>query len=314
MTINDSKKTYILCMGGINMDLVIYVHHLPKPGETVFSENFHTFPGGKGGNQAVSAKKLGGKVQFFGKLGLDSFSNELLGELEKQGIDISRMLKSPDKTAGVAMIWVDEKGQNSIAFTPGANAHLTPEEILANESVFRPDGILLITMEIGAENVYAAIRLAKQKGMLVILDPAPAPMETFPTDIPGMVDIVKPNETETEAITGVHVTDFKSAEVAMSKLISMGFKTPIITMGNLGALAYFDEKMNQIPPLKVDSIDSTAAGDVFSGALAASIYSGKSIKSALEFSSVASALSTTVKGTQSSIPSLQEIETLLLKS
>ena len=176
----------ILCMGAINMDLVMFMDHLPVPGETVITDNFSTFPGGKGGNQAVAASLLGGKVSFFGKLGGDEFSDQLVDSLQERGVGIDSILRAADLTAGIAIIRVDSAGQNSISFTPGANARLTPEEVEQNASLFTPGKILLVTMEIDPDTAHAAIRMAKKNGMTVILDPAPPPRAGFPTDIPAM--------------------------------------------------------------------------------------------------------------------------------
>jgi ribokinase len=297
----------IVVMGGINMDLVMYVDHLPKPGETVITNNFRNFPGGKGGNQAVTASLLGGQVRYFGKLGDDTFSDVLIKSLGGKRVDCASIYREKSSTAGIAMIWVDQKGQNSIAFTPGANALLTPADVSAHEDLFSSGGILLLTMEIRPETVYAAIRAAKKHGMTVVLDPAPAPTEPFPKDIPPLVDIVKPNESEAEAITGLRVANFSTAEAALLQLRKMGFRTPVITLGEKGALALIQDKSEKIDPVRVQVVDSTAAGDVFSGALTASLYRGDRIRSALDFANKAAALSTTVKGAQTSIPTLEQV-------
>jgi ribokinase len=301
----------VLCMGAINMDLVMFMHRLPKPGETIVTDNFSTFPGGKGGNQAVTASVLGGKVKFFGKLAVDDFSKQLISELNQKGVDTSAIQIDTHSTAGIAIIRVDDQGQNSISFTPGANALLTPADVQSNSALFTPGAIMLTSMEINPETIYASIRLAKEKGMFVILDPAPAPREAFPQDIPALVDIIKPNETEASLITGLPVEDFETAEIALSKLVEMGFSYPIITLGKMGCVAWVNNQPVRIPPYTVQSIDTTAAGDVFSGALAASLANKVEFLEALNFAKVASALSTTVKGAQSSIPSLQQVKELL---
>jgi ribokinase len=300
----------ILSMGSINMDLVMFMDRFPEPGETVVTDNFSTFPGGKGGNQAVTASVLGGKVKYFGKLGKDAFSLQLKKSLIAQGVDTTSILVDKTSTAGIAIILVNKQSQNLISFTPGANALLTPEEVRDHKELFEPGAILLSSMEINPETVYESIRVAKGNGMFIILDPAPAPREKFPEDIPALVNIIKPNETEASLITGIKVIDFISAELALKELRRMGFLYPIITLGEQGSVAYVDGKSVRIPPYKVESIDSTAAGDVFSGALAAGLAKGGNLEEALNFASIAAALCTTVKGAQSSIPSLTQVRAL----
>ena len=309
---NDLKMSgHILCMGGINMDLVMFVPELPGPGETLVTDNFSTFPGGKGGNQAVTAAALGGQVSYFGKLARDSFSDELLDAMSGRGVDTRFVLRDADSTAGIAMIWVDSKGQNSIVFTPGANRLLMPEEVPEYDHCFTEGSILLVTGEIKPDTVYAAIRQAKEKGMVVILDPAPVPPLPLPDDIPGLVDIVKPNETEAGLLTGIKVTDFASAEHAARELHDIGFAVPVVTLGEQGAVALIDGEIHRLSPITVNVVDSTAAGDVFLGALAAVLSKGQSLVDALNFANAAAALSTTRPGAQTSIPELSEVEALI---
>lgn len=301
----------ILCMGAINMDLVMFMPDLPAPGETVVTDNFSTFPGGKGGNQAVTAAVLGGQVKYFGKLAQDSFSDALVSALSGRGVDTQYILRQPDSTAGIAMIWVDSRGQNSIVFNPGANRLLVPDDVPAHDVCFTEGSILLVTGEIRPDTVYAAIRQAKKKGMFVIMDPAPVPPLPLPDDIPALVDIVKPNETEASLITGISVKDFDTAEQAARKLHAMGFAIPVVTLGEQGAVALIDGAMHRLNPMAVDVVDSTAAGDVFSGALAAALSQGRAVVDALDFATVAAALSTTKQGAQTSIPELAEVNAQL---
>lgn len=301
----------VLCMGSINMDLVMFMPQLPGPGETVVTDNFATFPGGKGGNQAVSAAVLGGKVRYFGKLAQDSFSDQLIEALSSRGVETDSILRSAESTAGIAIIRVDAKGQNSISFTPGANGRLTPEEVQQHAHYFTPGAILLITGEIKPETIYAALRTAHEKGMFVIFDPAPVPPQPFPADIPACVDVLKPNESEASLITGVNVVDFASAEQAIARMREMGFRAPIVTLGDRGAVAWVDGAVQRIEPIRVTPVDTTAAGDVFSGALAASLSRGATLQQALQFATAAAALSTTVAGAQTSIPALEQVEDLL---
>ncbi len=300
----------IISMGSINMDLVMFMDRFPEPGETVVTDNFSTFPGGKGGNQAVTASVLGGKVKYFGKLGEDVFSLQLKKALNEREVDTTSILVDKTATAGIAIILVNKQSQNLISFTPGANALLTPEEVRDHKELFETGAIFLSSMEINPETVYESIRVANENGMFIILDPAPAPREKFPEDIPALVNIIKPNETEASLITGIKVNDFVSAELALKSLRRMGFLYPIITLGEQGSIAYIDGKSVRIPPYEVESIDSTAAGDVFSGALAASLATGGNLEEALNFASIAAALCTTVKGAQSSIPPLAQVRAL----
>lgn len=300
-----SKK--ILCMGSINIDLVMFMSKLPAEGETVVTDNFQTFPGGKGGNQAATASLLGGKVKYFTKLGTDDFSKELISKQIENGVDMSNIIIEQGATAGIAMIRVDKSGQNSISFTPGANSMLTPEDVERNSHVFDDCDILLITMEIQEETVYKAIQVAKGKGMVVVLDPAPAPENGIPDDIAKLVDYTKPNETEAQILTGIETTDMEMARKALDCLRKKGFKSPIITLSKAGAITYNEEQVYYIEPIMVNSIDSTAAGDIFIGAFTAALSKGESYKECLHFAKVAAAYSTMIKGAQSSIPSLNEM-------
>lgn len=304
-------KQKILCMGSVNIDLTMYMKRLPETGETVVTDNFATFPGGKGGNQAAVAASLGGDVRYFTKLGDDAFSNDLIVGLKARGVDMSRVIILPGDTAGVAMIRVDSEGHNSISFTPGANAKLTPQDVRKHSDAFDGCGILLITMEIPVPTVYEAIQIAKEKGMTVIVDPSPVPANGIPAEICSMIDYAKPNETEAETLSGVHVTDMQSALLAFDHIHALGIHTPIISMSDKGAFTKIDGKPHMIEPIKVEAVDSTAAGDVFLGAFAAAFSQGKPLDKCLHYANTAAALSTTRKGAQTSIPSQREVDEAL---
>lgn len=297
----------ILCAGSVNMDLVMVMDHLPDPGETVVTDNFERYPGGKGGNQAVTASLLGATVTMLTKLGNDSFSKQLKNSLEKNGVNVNEILTDEKGTSGIAMIRVDSRGQNSISFTPGSNAKFSSNDVVEREKLFESGSIFLSTMEINAKTVYTAIRTAKKQNLFVILDPAPVPDEPFPSDIPNLVDVIKPNETEASSICGFKIDNEKTVIRGLHKLKEMGFRIPIITLGEKGVYILYEEETVKIDPLNVKTIDSTAAGDVFSGALAVYLSKNKPLKESIEFANIAAALSTIKQGAQTSIPCLSDI-------
>lgn len=301
----------IVCMGSLNMDLVMYVKSLPAAGETVVTDNFSTFPGGKGGNQAATVGRLGGNAIFLGKLGSDGFSESLITSLIADGIDVSRIIRV-DGTSGIAIILVDKEGQNSIAFTPGTNALLSEDDINVNQDLFQEGRILLASLEIGVEKVYYAARLARQRGMTVLIDPAPMP-HTLPADFSKYVNIITPNETEASILTGIKVNSPSSAKKAVEVMFTLGYSKPIITLGAQGLVFGLDGEIHPLEAHTVNAVDTTAAGDVFAGALAMSIANGTEFTQAIKFANVSAALSTTVKGAQTSIPEMGFVEQELRK-
>ena len=304
-------KKKILCMGCINMDLVMYTARIPKPGETVETDNFQTYPGGKGGNQSVAASILGGDVKFFTKLGSDEYSRQLTNALKNNGVSMDDVIYQEGATSGIAMIMVDENAQNSILYTPGANRMLTPEDVRASAHIFDECDILEITLESPMETVCEAIRLAKEKNMTVILDPAPAPQAGIPVEIAQMGDLYKPNETEAGLLTGIAVQDEISAMAAVKALQGKGFSMPMVSLGGKGVLTLVNGEAHLEQPLEVNPVDTTAAGDIFLGAFTAAYSNGKPFWQCLKYAKTAAAISTTRKGAQSSIPSIQEVEAVL---
>ena len=289
----------------------MYMQTMPAVGETVRTDNFATYPGGKAGNQAAAAGELGGRVCVLARLGDDSFSSQLTEELRKHGVEDRYLIYEKGATAGIAMIRIDAQGRNSISFTPGANAAISPADVRANADAFEEGGILLITLELPLDTVREAMKLAKERNMQVVLDPSPVPEGGLPADLCAMVDYAKPNEVEAELLSGVPVKDFESAAVACERLMNMGIAHPVISMSDKGAYTCIDGKPVQIAPVKVDAIDSTAAGDVFLGAFAVALAGDEPVERCLHYANTAAALSTTRKGAQSSIPTPQEVTAAL---
>ena len=304
-------KKMIVCMCSVKMDLCMYMQTMPAVGETVRTDNFATYPGGKAGNQAAAAGELGGRVCVLARLGDDSFSSQLTEELRKHGVEDRYLIYEKGATAGIAMIRIDAQGRNSISFTPGANAAISPADVRANADAFEEGGILLITLELPLDTVREAMKLAKERNMQVVLDPSPVPEGGLPADLCAMVDYAKPNEVEAELLSGVPVKDFESAAVACERLMNMGIAHPVISMSDKGAYTCIDGKPVQIAPVKVDAIDSTAAGDVFLGAFAVALAGDEPVERCLHYANTAAALSTTRKGAQSSIPTPQEVTAAL---
>lgn len=301
----------ILEMGSIVMDHTMYVDTLPTVGQSLMTDNFYRFPGGKGSNQAITASRFGGEVRFLGRIGTDTTSKEMQTFLENGKVDMSQMIVSDDTTVGMAIVLVDRQGKNYVVFDPAATLKLTPQDIAQKEHIFVKDDIFVLTMEFCLETVYAAIRMAHKKGMYIILDPLAVPISSFPKDILPMIDFIKPNETEASALTGVSVGDVPTASLALQKLRQAGVKTPAISLGSQGVVVLRDKEIVHIQGYEVEAVDSTGAGDIFIGALAANLSAGKELLFALKTANAAAALSTTVMGAQTSIPTYQQVEQFL---
>lgn len=298
-------KSQIIVVGSSNTDMVVRTERFPKPGETILGGNFFMNQGGKGANQAVAASRLGGDIVFVSSIGNDIFGKAALRCLEKERIDISYTRIDQNSPSGVAVITVDNKGENNIVVAPGANGALLPAEIRHIENLIEEGTFILMQLEIPLQTVEHIISQASDRGAKTILNPAPAQM--LSNHLWNKIYLLTPNEEEASLLAEMNVYDMSSARQAAKKLIEKGVQNVIITMGAEGALALFDGEYIHVAAQKVIATDTTAAGDVFNGALVVALNEGKSIREALTFATQASAISVTRLGAQSSSPYRDEI-------
>lgn len=282
----------IVVIGSSNTDMVIRSSHLPAPGETILGGSFFMNAGGKGANQAVAASRLGGNVIFICKTGNDVFGRESVQRFQSEGIDTSYIVNDENHPSGVALITIDEKGENTIVVASGANAVLLPEDIYLPEADF-----ILLQLEIPLQTVEYIVKNTTAK---VILNPAPACH--LPDELLSKVSIITPNETEAEKLTGI-----SNARKAAKALSGKGIETVIITLGSKGALLFHEGIFTDVPAIPVTVNDTTAAGDVFNGALAVALAEQKSMLEAVQFACKAAAISVTRHGAQSSAPYREEL-------
>lgn len=297
--------TKILVIGSSNTDMVIKTRKLPSPGETILGGTFLMNPGGKGANQAVAAARLGGKVRFITKRGNDLFGNQAVGLLMREGIDTEYIVKDPQLPSGVALITVDENGENSIVVAPGSNGNLMKEDIPMSIFASEKTEILLLQLEIPMETVEYSAIAACEHNIKVILNPAPACQ--LSGKLLRHLWLITPNETEAEILTGVKITDNAAAKNAAKIIRQAGVKNVIITMGESGAFIMSEDHSELIPGIKVIPVDTTAAGDVFNGALAVALAEGQEMKDAVLFANKAASISVTRMGAQASAPYRQEL-------
>jgi ribokinase len=299
----------IVVVGSSNTDMIIKVDRLPGPGETVLGGTFSTAAGGKGANQAVAAARAGADVTFIARVGDDLFGEQAVEGFVGDGIDVGHVTRDPGAPSGVALIFVDNRGENSIAVASGANANLTPADIASASDVIASCDVLVMQLETPLETVAAAAAVAAENGVRVILNPAPA--RPLGDDILRNVSVLTPNESETELLTGVSVDGEEAAASAGGLLSTRGVDTVLITLGARGAFVLGSGKGTLVPGFEVEAVDTTAAGDVFNGALAVALAEGRPLTEAVTFANAAAALSVTRLGAQPSAPTRDQIDDFL---
>lgn len=300
----------VCILGSINMDLVLRVNRLVKPGETILSKNFKKVSGGKGANQAVAAKRLGANVSFIGMVGADDNGFEIVKAFKEDKIDVSHIKVSNNDPTGMAIITVDDDGRNSIVVVPGANMKIDNTSIEESKDVIKDSKLLIAQFETSIEATIKAFKIAKENGVITILNPAPA--RNIPEELLKLTDIIAPNETEVFELTDIKVDDTDKIREAADKLIEKGVKFVIITLGERGAALVDKEKLTIVPAYKVKAVDTTAAGDSFIGALATKLQNEKevcfeNVEEAIKFANKVSSIVVQKQGAQPSLPYLHEV-------
>ena len=299
----------IVVFGSLNMDFVVRVTRLPAPGETALGSDFQMIPGGKGANQACAAGRLaGGSVatHMVGRVGDDLFADHLKTSLSAAGVDVGFVHSTKAAPTGVAFIWVDGTGQNSIVVASGANHVLSATEVEAFSPVFAGARFVLFQLETPLPAVGAALRLARASGAKTMLDPAPA--QSLSAEMLADVDILTPNESEAALLVNQPAD---SAPEKARRLLSMGPRAIVLKLGDKGCFYADEVRQFYVPAFPVTAIDSTAAGDVFNAALAVGLTEGRELRDALRFANASAALSTTRAGAQSSVPRRNEVDEFL---
>jgi ribokinase len=306
---SNETRSRVTVVGSLNMDLVARASRLPQPGETLAGRTFAQVAGGKGGNQAVAAARLGAQVSMLGCVGADANGAQLRAGLEAEGIDCSA-LETGREATGVALIVVDDASQNAIVIVAGSNGEVTPATIDRHESMLASADVVICQLETPPATVHAALAAARRLGKTVILNPAPA-TGPLPADWLPLIDYLIPNELEAATLTGLPVDSPEDAARAAAALRAAGARNVLVTLGARGvhaALDGADARMYDAP--KVKAVDTTAAGDTFIGGFAARLAQGDSVDAAIRFAQRAAALSVTRAGAQPSIPRRAEVDAL----
>ena len=304
------EQPTVLVVGSINMDMVVRVAQMPHAGQTVRGDGCVMSPGGKGANQAVATARAGAKCIMLGRVGDDPFGQKLKDILAADGIDCNNVMITPEIPTGTAMILVDGLGENSIVVSGGANLALTPDDIFPRGDLFELADIVVLQLEIPLQTVRAAMDLARRHCCKIVLDPSPVP-NRMPDEL-FAVDIITPNALEAEQITGTKAVEERADRQVASQLIERGAGAAVLKTGHRGSLVVSaDGEIARVPPYRVDIVDTTGAGDAFTGNLAVAVAKGNSLADAAKIANAAGALACTKFGAQTAIPTWDEIRILM---
>ncbi|MHC4307557.1 MAG: ribokinase [Planctomycetota bacterium] len=300
----------IAVVGSLNMDLVMRVSRIPKPGETILgADDLQMIPGGKGANQAYASARLEAEVAMIGGVGGDAFGEQLINSLKNADVNTQHITRDSKASTGIALIVVEEGGQNSIVVSSGANGRITPSHVSRAESVIRSADLTLLQLEIPLPAVIKAAQCAKKHGVKVILNPAPA--QQLPAELLSLTDILIPNETEAAMLSGYDVGTDEGIRLASSKLCQSGVKTIIMTRGSQGASLITENEIEHFPAFPIEPVDTTAAGDAFVGSFAVAFAEGKPLTEAVRYGNAAGALASAKPGAQPSMPGRDELYKML---
>ncbi len=300
----------ILVAGSLNMDMILGVRELPRKGESILTRSLTYLPGGKGANQAFTVAMLGGDVAMLGCVGQDSLGDQLIRNLARSGADTSHISPAPGRPTGMAIIAVDETGDNSLIIVPGANDACDTDLLKREDALFQQCSYALFQMEIPYDALFYGIRRAKELGKTVILNPAPAP-DSLPDEILNGLDFLTPNETELLKLTGRNEQTMASYLAGANELLQKGVKNVLVTLGAAGALLVNASGSYTYPAFPAKAVDATAAGDCFNGALAVGLSEHMELGCAIRFANAASSLAVQKKGAQASIPARHDVDKLL---
>ena len=299
----------VVVIGSSNIDMTVRCRELPLPGQTILGEDFATTPGGKGANQAVAAAKCGAETQLIARLGNDVFAEVSCASYAEARLGTDYLVRDENTASGVALIFVDNHGENEIVVAPGANMKLRPQDLEAARPIIESAKVMILQLEIPMETVLRAVELAIENHTKVILNPAPA--RVLPAALLQKVDILVANETEVLVLTGADDVNVSTAAAACKPLLDAGVQSVITTLGKDGALITAGVGATRVPGFKVQAVDTTAAGDTFTGALGAALAERKPLEEAVLFANAAAALACTVHGAQVSIPTREQVDAKL---